>query len=142
MAEISCYTDGAYSPLRDKGGIGIVFVKNGTVVYKFKKMFEKTTNNKCEIMAVVYALHAISKPLDKVTIYSDSQYVIGCATLGWKRKKNPEYWALYDNVLEKAKKFCPNIEFKWVKGHTSNKDFDSQMNDLADKLAVEASNEI
>jgi ribonuclease HI len=105
-------------------------------------MFEKTTNNKCEIMAVVYALHAISKPVDKVTIYSDSQYVIGCATLGWKRKKNPEYWALYDNVLEKAKKLCPNIEFKWVRGHTSNKDFDSQMNDLADKLAVEASNEI
>lgn len=142
MANLSCYTDGAYSPLRDKGGIGIVFVKNGNVVYKFKKMFEKTTNNKCEIMAVVYALHAISKPFDKVTIYSDSQYVIGCATLGWKRKKNAEYWALYDKTLEKAKKLCPNIEFKWVRGHTSNQDFDSQMNDLADKLAVEASNEL
>jgi hypothetical protein len=42
----------------------------------------------------------------------------------------------------KAKGFCKEIEFKWVRGHTSNKDFDSQMNDLADKLAVEASNEL
>jgi ribonuclease HI len=142
MANLSCYTDGAYSPLRDKGGIGIVFVKDGVKVYEFKKMFEKTTNNKCEIMAVVYALNAISKPVDKLTIYSDSQYVIGCATLGWKRKKNQEYWALYDKVLAKAKGFCKEIEFKWVKGHSSEKDFDSEMNNLADKLAVEASNEL
>ena len=142
MANLSCYTDGAYSPLRDKGGIGIVFVKDGVKVYEFKKMFEKTTNNKCEIMAVVYALHAISKPVDKVTIYSDSQYVIGCATLGWKRKKNPEYWALYDKVMEKAKKLCPDIQLLWVKGHEKSGDFNSQMNNLADKLAVEASNEI
>ena len=142
MANLSCYTDGAYSPLRDKGGIGIVFVKDGVKVYEFKKMFEKTTNNKCEIMAVVYALNAISKPIDKLTIYSDSQYVIGCATRGWKRKKNVEYWALYDKVLEKAKKLCPDIRFIWVKGHEKSSDFNSQMNNLADKLAVEASNEI
>ena len=44
-------------------------------------------------------------------------------------------------VLEKAEKFCPSINFCWVKGHTSNSDFFSQMNNLADKLAVEASQE-
>lgn len=142
MSDLSCYTDGAYSPVRDKGGIGIVFVKDGKKVYEYKKTFTNTTNNKCEIMAVVYALNAISKPIDNITIYSDSQYVIGCATLGWKRKKNVEYWALYDKVFAKASELCPNIKFEWVRGHTSNQDFNSLMNDRADKLAVEASNEI
>lgn len=142
MSNLSCYTDGAYSPVRDRGGIGIVFVKDGEKIYEYKKSFTNTTNNKCEIMAVVYALNAISKPIEQMIIYSDSQYVIGCATKGWKRKKNVEYWALYDKVLEKAKKLCPDIQFIWVKGHEKSSDFNSQMNNLADKLAVEASNEI
>lgn len=41
----------------------------------------------------------------------------------------------------KASQFCPDIKFCWVKGHTSNSDFFSEMNNLADKLAVEASQE-
>ena len=92
-------------------------------------------------MAVIYALNAISKPIEQMIIYSDSQYVIGCATKGWKRKKNVEYWALYDKVLKKAKTLCPDIQFIWVKGHEKSSDFNSQMNNLADRLAVEASNE-
>ena len=142
MSNISCYTDGAYSSAREKGGIGIVFVKDDEKIYEFKKSFTNTTNNRCEIMAVVYALNAISKPVDTITIYSDSQYVIGCATKGWKRKKNVEYWALYDKVYAKASKLCPNIQFCWVEGHQKSSDFDAQMNNLADKLAVEASKEL
>lgn len=142
MSNLSCYTDGAYSPVRDRGGIGIVFVKDGKKVYEYKKTFTNTTNNKCEIMAVVYALNAISKPIEQLIIYSDSQYVIGCATKGWKRKKNVEYWNLYDKVLAKARTYCPDIQLIWVKGHEKSEDFNSKMNNLADKLAVEASNEI
>ena len=142
MSKFFCYTDGACSLARNKGGIGIVIVKDGKKVYEFKKSFTNTTNNKCELMAVIYALNAISKPIEQMIIYSDSQYVIGCATKGWKRKKNVEYWALYDKVLEKAKKLCSDIQFIWVKGHETSSDFNSQMNNLADRLAVEASNEI
>jgi len=142
MVNIACYTDGAYSPVRDRGGIGVVFVKNGEKVYEFNKSFKEVTNNKMEILAAVYALNAISSPVDSITIYTDSQYVIGCAVLGWKRKKNVEYWNLFDKVYEKASNFCQNIKFKWVKGHDKGIEFDSQMNNLADKLAVEASNEI
>jgi len=140
--KLAIYTDGAYSPVRDKGGIGVVFVKDGELYYQYKKSFTNTTNNKCEIMAVVYALKAISTSIDSCTIYTDSQYVFGCATLGWKRKKNPEYWELFDKMLAKAQGHCPNITFKWVKGHSSGSDFDSRMNNLADKLAVEASQEL
>ena len=93
-------------------------------------------------MAVIYALNAISKPIEQLIIYSDSQYVIGCATKGWKRKKNVEYWNLYDKVLAKAKTDCLDIQLMWVKGHEKSEDFNSKMNNIVDKLAVEASNEI
>ena len=117
MSKFACYTDGACSLARNKGGIGVVFVKDGEKVYEFKKSYTNTTNNKCELMAVIYALNAISTPIEQLIIYSDSQYVIGCATKGWKRKKNVEYWNLYDKVLAKAKTYCPDIQLIWVKGH-------------------------
>ena len=142
MSKFACYTDGACSLARNKRGIGVVFVKDGEKVYEFKKSYTNTTNNKCELMAVIYALNAISKPIEQLIIYSDSQYVIGCATKGWKRKKNVEYWNLYDKVLAKAKTYCSDIQLIWVKGHEKSEDFNSKMNNLADKLAVEASNEI
>lgn len=138
MSDLEIFTDGAFSSSRNTGGVGIVFVINGEKSYEFSKMIPNTTNNKCELLAVIYALNAISKPVDSIIIYSDSQYVIGCATKGWKRKKNIELWNLYDKVFAKASQFCSNIKFCWVKGHTSNSNFFSEMNNLADKLARES----
>lgn len=131
------YTDGAYSPKLERGGIGIVFVKNGVKVHEFSKSFINTTNNRCELLAVIHALNAISKPVDSITIYTDSQYIIGGTTKGWKRKSNIVLWKLYDHIYEKTSKLCNNISFEWIKGHS-----DSIFNKLADKLAVEASHEV
>ena len=131
---LELYTDGAFSPLKNVGGIGIVFILNGKKIYTYNKKIENTTNNKCELIAVITALNAISKPIDNIIIYTDSQYVLGCATKGWKRKKNVELWKKYDEILTKASSFCKNISFEWVKGHDEN-----EYNNLADKLAVEAS---
>lgn len=141
MSTVEIFTDGAYSPMRNAGGIGIVFVINGKKAYEYKKRIPNSTNNKCELLAVICALKAISKPVESITIYSDSQYVIGCATKGWKRKKNVLLWTMYDDTLNRAKSFCQDINFCWTKGHSSDSDFFSQMNNLADKLAVEASQE-
>lgn len=129
------YTDGACHSYTKIGGIGVVFVKNNKIIYKFNKQFTDTTNNKMEILAIVYALHAISKPINIINIYSDSQYAIGCITKNWSRKKNTDLWQLFDKVYSKAKTLCPNIQFNWVKGHDIN-----EFNNSADKLAVEASN--
>ena len=134
--KLEIYTDGAYSPLRDAGGIGIVFVKDNKKIYEYSKKILNTTNNKCELLAVIYALYAISKPTESIIIYSDSQYVIGCITKNWKRKKNQDLWKIFDNVLSKAQKLCSDITFKWVKGHEN-----TEFNNLADKLAVESSKE-
>lgn len=129
------YTDGACHSSTKIGGIGVVFVKNNKIIYRFNKQFTDTTNNKMEILAIVYALHAISKPIDIINIYSDSQYAIGCITKNWSIKKNTDLWQLFDKVYSKAKTLCSNIQFNWVKGHDIN-----EFNNAADELAVEASN--
>lgn len=139
---IEVFTDGAYSSMREQGGIGVVFVIDGKKVYEYSNTIPNATNNKCELLAVIFALRAISKPIDSLIIYSDSQYVIGCATKGWQRKKNIALWRAYDNVYKRASELCSDIRFVWVKGHENKNDFFSQMNNLADNLAVEASHVI
>ena len=86
-AVIECYTDGAFSSAREQGGVGIVFVKDNEIIYKYSKCIQKTTNNRCELIAVIKTLQALAKPIDKLVIYSDSQYVICSINKGWQRKK-------------------------------------------------------
>lgn len=135
-AVIECYTDGAFSSAREQGGVGIVFVKDNEIIYKYSKCIQKTTNNRCELIAVIKTLQALAKPIDKLVIYSDSQYVICSINKGWQRKKNRDLWALFDYFYDQAKKYCSDIQFEWVKGHENN-----EYNNIADKLAVGASHE-
>ena len=128
------FTDGACRVSTNDGGIGIVFVKDDEIIYTFNKHFSNVTNNQMEIMAVIYALHAISTPMSSITIISDSQYVLGCINKGWTRKKNQKYWELFDKVYQKAKSLCSEINFEWTKGHNVDK-----YNNEADRLAVDAS---
>ena len=93
VTKLECYSDGAYSNSREQGGVGIVFVKNNEIIYKYSKCIQKTTNNRCELIAVIKVLQALSKPIDELIIYSDSQYVICSINKGWQRKKNRDLWA-------------------------------------------------
>ena len=137
MINYECYSDGAYSSTRDQGGIGVVFLRNGEKVYEYSRGFKETTNNRMEIGAALTVLKAFTKPVDSITIYTDSMYVIGCATLGWKRKKNQSLWKTFDEELARVSKLCSNIKFLHVKGHA-----DDKWNNYVDKLAVNASQEI
>ena len=126
---IEVYTDGAYSSSRNQGGLGIVFIKDDKVIAKFSKTYKNTTNNRMELMAVIIALQSI-KDENEIIIYSDSMYVIGTATQGWKRKKNLDLWEKYDAVIDSFK----TVTFKYVKGHSTN-----MFNNLCDEMAVAAS---
>lgn len=136
MSDVKIYTDGAYSPSRDQGGIGIVFVSNDEVIMKYNKMYSNTTNNQMEMKAVILALKSLKKPFDSVTIYTDSQYVINCALGKWQRKKNILLWKVFDKIYQEALKIHGSIKFQWVKGHNDN-----PYNCIADKIAVQASQE-
>lgn len=135
MEDLIVYTDGAYSPLRDQGGIGIVFVKDGKKIAQYSKMYPKTSNNQMEIGAVIIALKSINlNQFSRIIIRTDSQYVIGCASLNWKRKKNPKLWEQYDSIAKQIKESETELIFEWVKGHNGD-----TYNELADDLAQSAS---
>lgn len=134
MNDIIIYTDGAYSSLRDQGGIGIVILKNDKKIFEYSRKYEHVTNNKMELGAIIVALRFIKEACNNIIIYTDSQYCIGCATLGWKRNKNKKLWQEFDNQYSRVKKLCSNIKFEHVKGHNGN-----YWNDYCDALAVKMS---
>ena len=137
MDNYTIYTDGAYSSVKDQMGIGIVILKNDRPILEYSKMFSEGTNNKAEVAAIIIGLRLIKNPIDSLTVISDSMYCVGCASLGWKRKKNVKLWEEFDKQFERVKQLCPSIEFKHVKGHSGDK-----WNERADKLAVAASQKL
>ncbi len=132
---IVVYTDGGAIGNPGPGGYGVVF-KNGETLCGG---FNKTTNNRMELLAVIKALEVLEGTTDPIILHSDSRYVINGITKGWAKgwkkrgwKKsngepamNPDLWA---TVLERLAGL--NIRFKWVKGHAGN-----PMNEAADHLA-------
>ena len=129
MNSYICYTDGAYSNTRNRGGIGILILKDGKEVARYSKMYKNTTNQRMEQMAAIVALESIKTP-SEVTIVSDSQYVVCTYTKNWKRKANLDLWERFDKAIA----FHTKVEFLWVKGHDED-----QYNKICDKLAQEAS---
>ena len=91
-----------------------------------------------ELMAVIAGLEAIKVADSRVTVYSDSKYVVDAVEKGWlkawvkkdfKDKKNADLWKRFLKVAEKH-----DIRFVWVKGHAEIPE-----NERCDRLAVSAS---
>ena len=142
MKEVTIYTDGACSGNPGPGGYGAT-LRYGSRSKELSAGFRKTTNNRMELLGVIAGLDALKDPC-KVTIYSDSRYIVDAGNKGWarrwktndwrrnKREKavNPDLWERLLNLLN-----VHDTEFRWVKGHAGNKG-----NERADALAVAASN--
>lgn len=137
MNDYVAYVDGAYSSSRDQGGLGILILKEGKETLRYSNMYKHSSNNRMELGAVIIVLRLIKSKIDSLTIYTDSMYVIGCGTLGWKRSKNKAMWEEFDKQYKRVKELCPNIEFIHVKGHSGEK-----YNEIVDDLAVKASQRV
>ena len=95
----------------------------------------ETTNNRMELLAVIKGLKALKEPC-KVTLYSDSKYVINVFNEGWAFNKTFDGYApkkpdkiknldLWDDLFNALKGH--EVEFVWVKGHSDN-----EFNNLCD----------
>jgi ribonuclease HI len=140
MKEVQIYTDGACSGNPGPGGYGVILKHNGREK-KISQGYKKTTNNRMELRAVIAGLTAL-KERCKVTVYSDSKYIVDAIQNGWairwqkngwKRNKkdkalNPDLWEKLLSLLDKHE-----IEFVWVKGHAGHYE-----NEKCDALAVAA----
>lgn len=145
MKEITIYSDG--SSLKNCeggffGGAGAVLLYNNNEKH-ISIPIEGGTNNVSELSAPLFALQCLKEPC-KVTIITDSQYVIKCLTewihnwkkRGWKTQKgdvkNKDLIQALDEECSKH-----DVSWKWVKGHNGDK-----FNELADELAVAASTKL
>ncbi|HEX2023976.1 MAG TPA: ribonuclease H, partial [Acidimicrobiales bacterium] len=102
---------------------------------------ELTTNQRMEISAALDAVRSIDGPLEVV---SDSTYVVNCfrdrwwegwIARGWRNKaKQPvANRDLWEPLIDLVRADPARVRWRWVKGHGAD-----LMNDLVDRLAVEA----
>ena len=135
-------TDGAYSSSHDAGGLAFVFLKDNELLFEYSKQVKHTTNNRMEMLAIIYGLRCIKNPIDKLLIISDSMYCIGCAVKGWKRKVNKKLWKFFDKEYQRVSELCPDIKFKHIRGHQKDDSVETKWNNYCDELAVYASQQI
>ena len=144
--KVTIYTDGAARGNPDgPGGYGTILSyvdSRGTEHRKeLSAGYQRTTNNRMELMAAIAGLEALNRPCN-VTLYSDSQYLVrafnehwidGWIKKGWKRSanepvKNVDLW----KRLLSAKQ-PHQVTFIWVKGHNGH-----PQNERCDRLATAA----
>ena len=140
MNRIEMFTDGACKGNPGPGGWGVLLRAPGLE----KELFggeAHTTNNRMELMAAIVGLEALTRPC-RVTLYSDSQYLVKAFTehwldewikKGWKRGqnqpvKNVDLWKRLLKAMEPHE-----VEFVWVRGHDGH-----PQNERCDKLATSA----
>ncbi|HWK05663.1 MAG TPA: ribonuclease HI [Puia sp.] len=135
--ELIMYTDGSSRGNPGPGGYGTILMW-GTVRKELSGGFRRTTNNRMELMAVIAGLEALKKEGMKVTVYSDSQYVVKAWEQGWLKnwiatnfkggKKNKDLWLHFNELAQKHQ-----VRFVWVRGHADN-----TYNNRCDELATAA----
>ena len=135
MTNYEIYVDGSCRANK-VGGIGIVWLKNGEKVLEYSNRYENTTNNQMELLAIYIALKSIKKPIDSLTIISDSEYALGCAfNEKWNPKKNLK---LIESIKKEVKRVLnlTTLECKHIYGHQNKQNW----NDYVDALAQKCSN--
>ena len=138
MKQVEIYTDGACSGNPGPGGWGAILVFEG----REKELSggeAVTTNNRMELSGAIEALRALKEPC-RVTLTSDSKYLVDAVTKGWAKKwkangwrkpdkspaLNPDLWDTLLSLLERHE-----VTFVWVKGHAGH-----PYNERCDRLAT------
>ncbi len=143
---VKIYTDGSARGNPDgPGGYGCVLHytdgQGKLHVREYSAGYQKTTNNRMELMAAIAGLEALTRPC-QVELYSDSKYLVDAFNQhwidswlkkGWKRGKNEpvKNVDLWKRLL-KAKELH-QVTFHWVKGHDGHPE-----NERCDELATSA----
>ena len=140
MKEVQIYTDGACRGNPGRGGWGAILVW-GAYEKELSGGEPLTTNNRMELTAAISGLEALREPC-KVTLYSDSKYLVDAFNegwvyswkkAGWKRGrdelKNPDLWEKLYALTEKHE-----LTFVWVKGHDGH-DYNERCDTLATSFA-------
>jgi ribonuclease HI len=137
MEQTVIYTDGAC--LNNPGPGGWAWAVNFDIYGCGGE--NNTTNQRMELTACLKALEGFKG--DKVTIISDSQYLVKCFIDGWwknwiknswktKNKQPVKNQDLWKGIIELVDKYgFDSVSFEWVKGHSG-----VELNEFVDTLAT------
>ena len=139
MKAITIYTDGACSGNPGPGGWGAL-LQFGPHTREISGFAPDTTNNRMELSAAVKALENLKEPC-RVTLYSDSAYLVNTFQKDWLTKWQRNGWKtsnkgpvenqdLWQQLLQLTAKHP--VQWVKVKGHSDN-----EFNNRCDKLARE-----
>ncbi len=140
VPEVTIFTDGACLGNPGPGGYAALLMCKG----KEKELsagFRLTTNNRMELMGAIVGLQALNTRC-RVTVYSDSRYLVDGVMLGWARKWKGNGWrrnkgelAVNIDLWERLLEICDrhDVTFEWIRGHNDN-----PLNERCDRLAEEA----
>ena len=143
IPEIDLYSDGGAEPNPGKGGFGVIMSYKG-IKREFSQGYELTTNNRMELMGVIYGLERI-KTKSIVNVFTDSRYVIDGIEQGWAERwksknwyrtenKKAINWDLWDRLLIVISAH-QKVTFNWIRGHAGHLE-----NERCDELALVALN--
>ena len=139
--EVTIFTDGACSGNPGPGGWGAILRYKQTE-RELSGGEKDTTNNRMELTAAIMALSALKEPC-KVTLISDSKYLVDGVTKGWAKGWRAKGWKksdgkpalnpdLWQRILELID--VHDVSFVWIKGHNEHPE-----NERCDQLAVSES---
>lgn len=123
LPSVEIYVDGSCDPNPGAGGVGAVLL-SGSHRRDISEPIGRCTNNAAEIQAAITALMSLKKTC-KVTIYSDSRYLVCTMNGEFQRNTNLELWRDLDFAALRHE-----VSWVWVKGHNGN-----QFNERAHQLA-------
>lgn len=130
MKHVEIYTDGACSHNPGPGGWAAVLLYQEHIK-ELSGGATETTNNRMELTAVIEALRAL-KTTCRVTVYSDSAYIVNCFQqkwyINWEKKgfkKNEDLWRELLTLVRQHE-----VQFVKVKGH-SNVRWNNRCDELA-----------
>jgi ribonuclease HI len=131
--EYTIYTDGSYSNLHKEGAFAFIILQGDREVLRMagKTIDPKDNSNRCELKAIIAAVHKAPHDATKIRIISDSMYALNTLNRRYKRRGNRDLFEIWD---KRIMPFCTEIEFEWlfVKGHAGD-----EYNEICDSLCIE-----
>src|SRR5664280_3013643 len=138
---VSIYTDGAAAPTNPgPGGYGVVLLSSGRGPIEISGGFWRTTNNRMELTAAIVGLEILEE-CTRVTVFSDSAYLVNSMEKGWARSWQESNWSrskgrtvpnsdLWIRLLRLG--LIHDVTFVWIKGHAGDR-----YNERCDALAAQ-----
>lgn len=142
---VTIFTDGSSRGNPGPGGYGAILRYTDSKGFCHEKElsagYERTTNNRMELMGVIASLEALRIPCE-VDLYSDSRYLVDAFEKDWlaawirrgwrKADKSPVLNRdLWERLLRAKEPH--DVRFHWVEGHAGHPE-----NERCDRLATSA----